>query len=129
MESLLHGDTQWLSQSAPITFPPPDAAGITSEAEEQQIEGLNEWMESVGLPRGTSSFDFSDSETGQQKAVFDVAWPNGVQEELSEPIAVLLNEPAETLALASGAGFRCFTSVATFKAYVQSEVLNQKTTA
>ena len=130
MESLLHGDNQWLAQSAPITFPPPEvSAGITSEAEEQQIETLNDWMESAGLPRGVSSFDFSDTDTGQQKAVFDLAWPNGVQEELSVPIAVLLNEPAETLALASSAGFRCFTSVAAFKSYVQNEVLKLEHTA
>ena len=101
----------------------------TSEAEEQQIETLNDWMESAGLPRGVSSFDFSDTDTGQQKAVFDLAWPNGVQEELSVPIAVLLNEPAETLALASSAGFRCFTSVAAFKSYVQNEVLKLEHTA
>ena len=129
MESLLHGDTQWLNQSAPITFPPPDvAAGITSEAEELQIEGLNDWMESIGLPRGVTSFDFSDAATGHQKAVFDLAWPTGVQEELSVPIAVLLNEPAETLALASSAGFRCFTSITTFKNYVENEVLKQEST-
>lgn len=129
MESLLHGDTQWLSQSAPITFPPPEiAGGVTSEAEEQQIESLNDWMESVGLPRGMSSFDFSDTETGQQKAVFDLAWPTGVQEELSVPIAVLLNEPPETLALASSAGYRCFTTVTAFKNYVENEVLKQEST-
>lgn len=129
MESLLHGDTQWLSQSAPIAFPPPDVAGgVTSEAEEQQIENLNDWMESVGLPRGMSSFDFSDAETGQQKAVFDLAWPIGVQEELSVPIAVLLDEPPETLALASSAGYRCFTTITEFKNYVENEVLKQVST-
>lgn len=127
MESLLHGDTQWLSQSAPITFPPPEVAGgVTSEAEEQQIESLNDWMKSIGLPRGMTSFDFSDAATGHQKAVFDLAWPTGVQEELSVPIAVLLNEPAETLALASSAGFRCFTSITAFKNYVENEVLKQE---
>ena len=61
-----------------------------------------------------------------QKAVFDLAWPTGVQEELSVPIAVLLNEPAETLALASSAGFRCFTSITAFKNYVENEVLKQE---
>lgn len=130
MESLLHGDTQWLQQSAPLSFPPPDAsAGITSEAEEQEIEKLNDWMDAQRLPRGISSFDFSDEATGTQQAVFDLAWPNGIQEELSIPVAVLLNESAETLALASAAGFRCFTSVASFQNYVQKEVLSQELTA
>jgi hypothetical protein len=37
---------------------------------------------------------------------------------------VLLNEPTDTLALASGAGFRCFTSSADFRAYIEGEILH-----
>jgi hypothetical protein len=40
-------------------------------------------------------------------------------------LAVLLNESAETLALASRAGFRCFTQVGEFKDYVDKEVLSE----
>ena len=66
--------------------------GITSEEEEEQLEALNDWMEAQGLPRGVLAYDFADAATGEQKAVFDLAWPNGIQEELSQPVAVLLNE-------------------------------------
>jgi hypothetical protein len=55
--------------------------------------------------------------------VFDLAWPNGIQEELSQPVAVLLNETTETLALANRAGFRCFTTAPGFRDYVQQEIL------
>ena len=41
-----------------------------------------------------------------------------MQEELSEPVAVLLNEPSELVALASAAGFRCLTSVVAARRYV-----------
>ena len=84
--------------------------GITSEAEEEALVALNDWVEAQGLPRGQMSFDYADPDTREQQAVFDLAWPNGIQEELSQPVAVLLNEGAETLALASSAGFRCFTT-------------------
>jgi hypothetical protein len=43
---------------------------------------------------------------------------------LSAPIAVLLNEAPEILALASKAGFRCFTSSADFRTYVETEILH-----
>jgi hypothetical protein len=129
MEDLLHGDTKWLAGPAAAL---PEAAvvggGVTDEAEEAQLETLNEWMESQGLPRGTMSFDFADSASGKQKAVFDLAWPSGIQEELSQPVAVLLNENNDTIAVASQAGFRCFTSIADFKKYVQSEVLAEEAT-
>ncbi|MFN8765450.1 MAG: hypothetical protein ACK5ZC_13330 [Pirellulaceae bacterium] len=52
-----------------------------------------------------------------------MAWPNGIQEELSQPVAVLLNESAETITIASRAGFRCFTTAQDFKEYVQREIL------
>jgi hypothetical protein len=42
---------------------------------------------------------------------------------LSEPVALLLDEPAETLRVAHQAGFRCFTDAADFRRYVEYEVL------
>jgi hypothetical protein len=75
------------------------------------------------LPRGVFAFDFADEVSGEQKAVFDLVWPNGIQEALSQPVAVLLNENTETLALASRAGFRCFTTAMGFQDYVQREIL------
>ena len=103
--------------------------GITNEQEEEQLEALNKWIEGQDLPRGALSYDFADAETGEQKAVFDLAWPNGLQAELSQPVAVLLNEGAETIAIASQAGFRCFTSVAEFQHYVRTEILGEEVEA
>ena len=125
MEELLHGDIGWLA--GPAAVKPVAAAvtgGITSESEEAELEALNEWVEGEGLPRGLLAYDFSDPESGEQKAVFDLAWPSGLQVELSQPVAVLLNEDAATMAMASQAGFRCFTSGESFRKYVAAEVLS-----
>lgn len=124
MAELLHGDEQWLegtpaqrvSTAAPI-------GGITSEDEERELERLNAWMENLRLPRGVIGYDFADPDTGEQRAVFDLAWPNGIQEELSQPVAVLLNEGGEVIAVASQAGYRCFVSGTDFKNYVEAEIL------
>jgi hypothetical protein len=121
MEELLHGDTRWLAGPT-ATVPVQVEGGITSE-EEEQLETLNDWMNAHGLPRGVLAYDFADAATGEQKALFDLAWPNGIQEELSQPVAVLLNEGAETIATASQAGYRCFTSITEFQRHVQTEVL------
>jgi hypothetical protein len=124
MEELLHGDTRWLT--GPATAPRAAAevpGGITSEDEEIELETINDWVEANGLPRGILPFDLADPETGDQTAVLDLAWPNGILEELSQPVAVLLNEDSSTIALASQAGFRCFTDVAAFRSHVEVEVL------
>ena len=105
---LLHGDSRWLSESGTqIEEPAPTVpGGIDSEAEETELKTLNDWLASRDLPRGHLAFDHADPATGAQTAVFDLAWPEGRQPGLTEPVAVLLNEPAEVLAIASAAGYR-----------------------
>lgn len=130
MEELLHGDLRWLEgPAAPEPLAVTVPGGITSEEEERQLEALSSWMELQSLPSGTISFDFADPETGQQRAVFDLAWPNGIQEELSQPVALLINEGPEVLAIASQAGYRCFTSADELQKYVRSEILAEDVAA
>ena len=124
MEELLHGDVRWLAGStATVPIVSAVSGGITSEEEEEQLEAINDWMNQQGLPRGTVGYDFADAATGEQKAVFDLAWPNGIQEELSQPVAVLLNENNDTIGIASQAGYRCFTSIEEFRRYVENDIL------
>ena len=123
MEELLHGDTRWLASAATMPAVTPATGGVTSEKEEEQLEAINDWMEQQGLPRGMLSYDFADAATGEQKAVFDLAWPNGIQEELSQPVAVLLNESIETIGIASQSGYRCFTGIEEFRRYVENDIL------
>lgn len=128
MEGLLHGDGRWLAAGSGVLAAMPAAigSGISSEEEEAQLEALNDWVVDHALPCGELAYDFADSKSGVQMAVFDLAWPNGMQEELSQPVAVLLNEGNETMAIASQAGFRFFTTTDDFKAYVRSEILGEE---
>ncbi len=98
-------------------------SGISSEEEEAKLEELNDWMEKHGLPRGVVGYELANAESGEQQAVLDLAWPNGIQEELSQPVVVMLNEESVTVTLASQAGFRCFTDSRAFRRYVKTEVL------
>ena len=128
LEELLHGDTRWLDmqQRPDRDQAPKPVGGISSELEERQLEMLNDWTEHRGLARGVLAFDYADPQSGEQKAIFDLAWPEGVQPGLTQPVAVLLNETAEVLALASEAGFRCFTSIPGFRAYIEAEILKSE---
>lgn len=124
MEDLLHGDSRWPGgPAAAVTRTSVVPGGIATDEEERQLEMINAWMVSCGLPSGVLSYDLADSTTGEQLAVVDLAWPNGVQAGLSQPVAVLLNEEASTLSLVNQAGFRCFTSPGDFQRYIQTEVL------
>ena len=99
MENLLHGDTRWLEGDVATTVDTPSViGGVSSEEEQLELEKLNEWISDVGLPEGEMGYDHSDEESGRQIAVFDLAWPDGLQTELSQPVVVLLNEEASTIA-------------------------------
>ena len=62
-------------------------------------------------------------ETGDLIAILDLAWPDGLQTGLSEPVALLLDEDGETLELANAAGFLYFVNADNFKAYVREKIL------
>jgi hypothetical protein len=48
---------------------------------------------------------------------------------LREAVAVLLNEEGETIAIASQAGFRCFTTTDDFRRQVENEIQGAGVTA
>ena len=96
---------------------------IESKEEEQLIKECNDWVISQGLPEGELRYELVDYKTGMPLANLDLAWPKGLQEGLSEPVALLIDEGRETEEAANQAGFRFFTKVENFKDYVESEIL------
>lgn len=131
MRELLHGENHWLDASGQ-----PDSEAVPTDArtdartdaaqdmdEEALLTLAQTWMQERGLPLGQWAFELVDETSGRQRAVIDLAWPEGIQEGYSQPVAILLNEPAETLAVVSQAGYKCFTSVRSFQQYVEKEIL------
>jgi hypothetical protein len=55
--------------------------------------------------------------------ILDLAWPDDLQVNLSHAVAVLPDRRNGASEAAAQAGFRVFTSVEKFKAYVTHEVL------
>lgn len=96
--------------------------GIESEEEAEALESLNAWVVSEGLPEGSLSYELVDTE-GYPVAILDLAWPEGLQPGLTEPVAVLLDEGDETVAAARKHGFKTFESVAEFEAHVRRDIL------
>lgn len=94
-----------------------------SAEEESELEGVNAWMEGYGLPAGIIAYEQVDDETERTTAIFDLVWPDGIQQELSDPVALLLDEETAVVSMASAAGYRCFTSVDGFQQYVRENFL------
>ncbi len=97
--------------------------GIANTEEERLIQGCQEWVVEQGLPRGEERYEVADPTSGELLAILDVAWPQGIQEGYSQPMALLIDEGQEVEEAANRAGYRYFTDVEAFRSYVQREIL------
>jgi hypothetical protein len=118
-------DSQSVVEQAATYVP----GGIADDEEESKLLRCNKWVMQQGLAEGELDFDLLDGETHGQLAVLDLAWPRGLQEGLTEPVALLIDEDSDVEELASQAGFRFFTSMASFRRYVKHEILAQAVAA
>ena len=75
-----------------------------------------------GLAEGELEYELVEEDSGRPLAVFDLAWPEGIQRGLTQPTAVLLDETMATEEAANAAGFRFFTSPDEFKRYVMQHI-------
>ena len=100
---------------------------IDSDEEEQLLLQCNEWITEQGFSEGELGYDLTDN-TGQLVAILDLAWPKGLQEGLSQPVALLINEGEDTEEAVNSQGYRYFTNVEDFKKYVNSEILGLTST-
>lgn len=94
---------------------------ILDDEEEWALNEVNSWLTSRGLPAGEMSYELV-ADTGEPLAILDLAWPNGLQQRLSTPAALLLNESADLILLVQSQGFRVFVDVDDFKKYVRQEI-------
>ncbi|WP_444913320.1 GmrSD restriction endonuclease domain-containing protein [Microbulbifer sp. PAAF003] len=97
--------------------------GIDSVDEQQLLDEIRGWLLDSHLPQGELEYELVDTETGELLAVLDLAWPEGFQTGLSEPVALLIDEPAPVAKAASGAGFRVFEDVKRLKSHVAQQIL------
>ena len=93
--------------------------------EDLKIEEMSNWMHEQGLYEGNANFELFNPDTGDVEAIIDLAWPSGIQNGLSEPVALLINETAETQAIVSKYGYRYYTSSMELKEFIQSTYLKQ----
>ena len=125
-EDLLHGDDHWLRDSVEVA---PDkgsdaASTIEYEIEETVFGPLNEWLADRGLARGELNLEHADAQTGEALVVLDMAWPDGLQAGLSQPVALLPDYDTEILVRANETGYRCFTNANALRRYVVNEIVN-----
>lgn len=99
-----------------------DTQTVVNTDEEEIILNVAAWMNEKGLFEGNIYYELVD-EMGNLLTILDLAWPEGVQTGLSEPVALLLNESQEICSIASRAGFMYFTEVEDFKRFIEKQYI------
>ncbi len=89
------------------------------------LNAINDWVLEHGLTRGTTNLEILDPDSGETVAVLDLAWPTGVQDELSEPVALMLNEEASAINASIRFGYRPFEDPEELKEWVRRTVLER----
>lgn len=96
-------------------------AGTSTQAsgEDEELETLLEWIDSEGIPDPELHYEVSDPETGDFLTIVDAAWPNGVQEGFSEPVALLLERNEKNEEILNRCGYRFYTDIESLKRYLE----------
>jgi hypothetical protein len=124
LESLLGGEVIEERVTTPVMERPVTImGGIQGEEEEQLLQQCNRWIVEQGLPEGEVMYELLDPQSEEPVAILDLAWPNGLQEGLSQPVALLIDEPTEVEEAVNRAGFLFFTDVDSLHEYVNREIL------
>ena len=124
LDDLLHGEMEDLAKVGEVVHGD-DVGGvqvpgsIETDGELQRLVELNHWVVQRGLPEGELEYELADDESGRPLAVLDLAWPDGLQPGLTQPVAVLLDETGDTEQAANSAGFLFFTDGADLRDHVQ----------
>ena len=99
---------------------------LDDDEEEKTLDDLNRFVTDHGLPAGELGYEIVDSNTGEA-TVLDLAWPNGLQDGLSEKVAVLINEDNSVRIAANKAEFgKVFTDPDEFREYVRKDILGEE---
>ena len=96
---------------------------IASDEEEELILECALWVESMALPPGEIEYELCEEDTGKVLAVLDLAWPDGLQPGLSQPVALLINEEKDVEKVINQGGYLYFTAVDDLKKYIRKEFL------
>ena len=100
------------------------AIDIVDEEEQELLLNTSIWIAERGLPEGEFAYELIDLTSGRLTAVLDLAWPEGLQQGLSQPVALLIDEDAEVEKFASQAGFAVYTDAESLKSYVRRDIIS-----
>lgn len=105
----------------------PSIALVTENgAEKVEIKELLTWLEERKLPKPELDFELCEPDSTDVLTIVDAAWPKGLQEGYSPPVAVVLEESEDAEIWANLLGYRLFTNLPLLYRYIEKEIIGEK---
>jgi len=118
LETLLKGIPTTVEYSTELIH----SATAVTEEEDHEMQTFISWVIDNGLPKPEQDFELCDPITGEVLTIVNAAWPKGLQEEYSQPIALCLEAVEQKVAILNQAGYRFFTSIETLRRYLEEQI-------
>jgi len=97
----------------------PPAAGAPQVVEaDEDVQALLDWVRAHGLPEPVQNYEVCAAD-GAVLTMVDLAWPAGVQENYSRPVALIVPSDQTQINVLNQAGYLIFTDVAELRAYLE----------
>jgi len=95
-----------------------------SGEEDDELQTLVSWAIANGFPKPELNFEVTDPNTGQVLTNINAAWPKGLQEEYSQPIALYLEADEQKTAVLNQVGYRFFIGIEALRRYLKEQIDN-----
>ena len=118
LDALLKGIPATIDYSTELIQPATDVSG----EEDHELQTFASWVIANGFPKPEQDFEVCDPITGEVLTIVNAAWPKGLQEGFSQPIALCLEADEQKVAIINQAGFRFFTSIDTLRRYLEEQI-------
>ncbi|KAA3640806.1 MAG: DUF262 domain-containing protein [Armatimonadetes bacterium] len=116
LRDLLEGES---AGDLPAVDPVLHAASTTYGDLDPVLVRLVELASELGLAEPSTDFEVVDPDSGELQAMADLAWADGVQEGLTEPVAFLIEPDSEMEQRLNDLGYRFFTSAESLVWYLE----------
>lgn len=96
--------------------------GVLNDAnEDEEILELSYWMKENGLSGGEINYELKINDN--DSIIIDLAWPDGIQNNLSEPVAIMIDEDNTNISKVNLQKYRVFEDSKSFKDYIINNYL------
>ena len=91
--------------------------------EDEKMLELSYWMEEKGLSGGEINYELQLNDN--ESIIIDLAWPDGIQNNLSEPVAIMIDEESNNIRKVNLQKYRVFEDIESFKDYIKNNYLER----